>query len=660
MGKKATFIKARLNEFHRKKVSRGKRSEEIRKKRLGEDSSRLVQRVFAKRPLPIAEDQELLLAQFGQSCRLPTPADDLVNLVKSLQEEKPRTDAAKAVVENFVALAKNNLELFHQLLVDENASRIISASVSSTEVPKIFANLHKQLCTVLFSTFEKDPVLLRHHVASRVFSSLAAGSIDLSATMKLIGATVTSYDDAIAVVKDRRIAPIICKLLAAPGTEVSDWLSVLLKITPASEKPQKRSKKEAAMQDNTTLTPESLGTLISDIIDDPVAAPVLHALVTDSNRWSIFSAFVQLPSTTSKRSQRFLMRLLEVGAEGPSHVATQLLDSVLLGAGSELIGNIVDSSFDSNLNFTVQKVLKLLPRADDRAPVFHRRILELVSSRLFDMATHPIAVHVVVSLIDASHALGEKGKFVGAVADSICRPENVMDLLRNANGSLVVRKMIETASHGASTSLLMITVEQHMNSLIFDATGNLIVQQLLRSGTPSTSSAFFRRYLKGEALLTAAQHPSAAHVVHTLFDCVDPPAYAEMCGILKPQCCNLARHLNGRFVVEKMIASQRDVRDSLVRQFIPLAMSKGTQHLLVLLFEHLDNTSKTALVQNVVQPHFRELATNGTSSIVLQKLLQGSSFFSAAIKKWATESLLRELSQNFFGKFVVQILTNWK
>ncbi|CUG33250.1 Hypothetical protein, putative, partial [Bodo saltans] len=628
MGKKATFIKARLHEFHRKKVSRGKRSEEIRKKRLGEDSNRLVQRVLSKRPLPVQEDQELLLKQFGQSCRLPTPADDLVNLVKSLQEEGGRADAAKAVAENMITLAKTDVSLFQSLLVDENASRVISVSVSSTEAPKLFASVHKQLCATIFAAFEAAPALIRHHVSSRVFSALVVGnsSVDLSKIVKLLGETISNYDDALAIVKDRHIAPIICRLLSLPGTEVAEWLSVLLKITPAAEKPLKRAKKDAAVQDNTTLTPESLGSVISSIIDDPIAAPVLHALITDSNRWSIFSALILLPSSTTKRSQRFLIRLLEVGGEGPSAVATQLLDSILLGSGSELIGSIVDSSFDSNLNFTVQKVIQLLPRVNDRASVFHRRILELVSSRLFDMSTHGIAVHVVVTLIDASHALGEKGKYVGAVADSICRPENVMDLLRNSNGSLVVRKMIETSSHGASSSLLMTTVEQHMSSLIYDSTGNLIVQQLLRSGNPSTSSAFFRRYLKGEALLSAAQHAGAAHVVHTLFDCVDPPTFAEMCGILKPQCCNLARHLNGRFVVEKMIPSQKDVRDSLVRQFIPLAMAKGTQHLLVLLFEHLDNSSKTALLQNVVQPHFRQLATNGTSSIVLQKLLQGSPF----------------------------------
>jgi hypothetical protein len=202
-----------------------------------------------------------------------------------------------------------------------------------------------------------------------------------------------------------------------------------------------------------------------------------------------------------------------------------------------------------------------------------------------------------------------------------------------------------------------------MNSLVFDATGNLIVQQLLRSGTPAAAAAFFRRNLKGDAFLSACTHPSASHVVHTLFDCVDPPTFAEMCGALKPHCCNLSRHINGRFIVEKMIPSQRDVREALVRQFVPLTLSKGTQHLIVMLFEHMDNSSKTALLQNIVFPQFRQLSTNGTSSIVLQKLLQGNSFFMTAVKKWVAsqgEGLLRELSQNFFGKFVVQIITSWK
>lgn len=663
MGKKATFIKARLNEFHRKKVSRGKRSEEIRKKRLGTDSSRLVQRVLAKRPLPVLHDQVLLLDQFGQSCRLPVPAEDLVNLVKSLGDEGGNRDTVKAVVEKFCGLAQSDRALFHQLLTDENATRIIAAATSSEDVAKSFASSHKALCNEILSSFEKEPTLVRHHVASRVFTSivLGTGSHELDRVFRLLEAAVTSFDDAIKMVKDRHVATTLCRLLSLPGSKVSDWLSALLKIGPSSEKPVKRSRTEAAIQGNNGS--DALRSVIEDIMDDPIGAPVLHALITDANRLSIFSALVQLSSTTTKRSQRFVMRLLEVGGEGKSELATQLLDEILLGPGSELIGSIVDASFDANMNFTVQKVIKLIPRAD-RAAAFHRRVLDLVSSRLFDMSTHPIAVHVVIALIDASHAMGEKGAFVAAIGESICRPESVVDLIRNTNGGLVVRKLIETSSQTSSAStLLMTTIEQHMSSLIFDATGNHIVQELLRSGSATSAGSFFRRYLKGEALLSASQHLCASHVVHTLFDRVDPPTFAEMCGTLKPHVCNLARHVNGRFVVEKMIASQRDVRESLVRQFIPLSMSKGTQHLLVSLFEHLDNGSKNTLLQNVVLPHFRQLAVNGTSSIVLQKLLQGNPFFLAAVKKWASsqgDGLLRELSQNFFGKFVVQIITNWK
>ena len=100
MGRKATFVKSRYQEFKHKKEQRQKRSDDIRKQRRGgaaaEADTRLVQKVLSTRPLPSKDQQELLFNQFEQACRLPgAPSEDLCRLIRSYASTKSTTAAAR-------------------------------------------------------------------------------------------------------------------------------------------------------------------------------------------------------------------------------------------------------------------------------------------------------------------------------------------------------------------------------------------------------------------------------------------------------------------------------------------------------------------------------------------------------------------------------------
>lgn len=658
MGKKASYIKERLGEIHRRKVARGKHSEKLRLKRHGDDtSSRLIQRVMASKPLPEPQDRLLLLEQFDQACRLPKPAEDLrrllqQNLVDSHLQKEQQT-FLKQIVEKM--LSHPSLD---EVVRDECGSKVLNALVGALQS----AHLEKEigdLTNVLLCCFERDASLLRHHVGCVSMSAVAlnAGKLACERILKIFETSFVTIEEVLEMITERHAASVFLRLLTVYHDPSAHWLSVALRITP-SENPQKKKKARKEEGESRTSAEADLRGLLLRLLDNPVSAPVVHQLVSDENRLTIFTTLGFSSLCSSKRASKFLIRLLEL--DSPT-LATQLLETIFSDEGC--VTTFVDSATDSVANFTCQKVIELLVKVpENKSLVLFRRVLELLTPKLTEMAHHGIGVHVVVCFIDVASKLHEKSKAVKQIADQLCRPENTLEMIRNKHGSLVVRKLIEAcAAHPGTAGLLFSTVEQHMTTLMYDATGNLIVQQLLRSGGPQAANAFFKKYLRGENLVAAAQHPSASHVVFTLLDCVDPQSLTELCGSLKPHVAQLAKHVNGRFIVEKILPLQRDIREALLRQFVPLSMAKGTQHLLLALMNAADQTTRQNLIQNILLPQFRSLATNAVSTIVLQKLLQGSPVFLDAVRKYAAReapTLLRDISQDFYGKFVAQIVNS--
>ena len=204
-------------------------------------------------------------------------------------------------------------------------------------------------------------------------------------------------------------------------------------------------------------------------------------------------------------------------------------------------------------------------------------------------------------------------------------------------------------------------LEQHMSALIYDPTGNLVAQQLIQADGISGAINFYQKFVEAKRCARHGAAPSAAHVLCALFDKGDVQTCTELCGTLKPHVISIAKHLNGRFVCERMLAANRDIRDVVARSFQHLALQKGTQHLLVKLVETMEAGKRNNFFQNVVLPQFVALATNATASIVIQKLLQSSSEFMTAAKEFMKKqpgNVLRDMQQNFHGGFVARILTS--
>jgi len=658
MGKSAAFVKERLGEIHRRKVARTQHTLRLKHKRRGDDNTdRLVQRVQSTKPLPTDEDTKLLLDQVIQACRLPTPADDLCRILDSSEKT-----FILQVARSFENATKECLD---EIIRDECGAKVVGSLITAlkrvSEGPAV--GVLTKFSELILDHFEFNPALLRHHVGSRLLSIVAinCGEAGCQRVLKILRGECASEDDAFELLKDRHAAATLTRLLSVHQDETSAWLSDLLRITspsiPSSTgQAKKKIKKDDACDSLTTERIER----IRFLVEDPIASPVIHAIVSDSNRLTLFKALTFSTILEAKRLSRFFNAILDVTADS-SPLATQLLETVLFDETNSAV--FMDSIFDSVCNFTAQKVLCLIPKADDRISEFHRRVMDLVSPKILEMTRHNIASHVVVSLVEVSSKIHDHGKSFRSVVDALCRSDTTFDLIRDKHSSLVVRKIIEYGAQitnkNGGLALLFSTIEQHITSLMYDSVGNLIVQQMIKASGHQGASTLFKKYLRGEEVLAACQHPSASHVVFTLMECVDPQTLADLCGTLKPHVITLAKHINGRFIVEKMIPLQRDIRETLIRQYVPLSLSKGTQHVLVLLFNAIDNQTRQNLIQNILLPQMRSLATNATSSIVIQKLLQSSPGFLAAAKKWAsTGTALRDLSQDFFGKFVAQIITN--
>jgi hypothetical protein len=566
------------------------------------------------------------------------------------------------------------------------------------------------------------PQLLQHHIASRAFSAVSttSGAADVFDDQKrqtlqnnifsalrsyvespeLDSASTTGEEESVerlsAALKERHVATVIQVLLDISETAsalplaVSRWLLDSLGISSSSSDAQKVMPSSA---------PSSFQTVLGELIEDPVSAPVIHRLVSNRNRVKLLRALDLQVLLTTKRGNRFLCRLLtldsvshtnhessrdapppttqplppEGTAEYESAVATELLDEAVMGTRSDAF-SLAELAFDASGNFVVQRIIALIAHVSDasRQRSFFERVLALLPTpTLRELIVHPVGVHVVLELINTTSKLLKPEKALGNLREALVPLSSILTLLSDKNGSLVLRRLIERGAiagsygrqRGSPSDPVFATLEQHFGSMMMDPQGNLIVQEMLKAMGPASASAFAKKHFAPAAIVGLAQHPSASHVLYALFDLVDGVMQTELCSLLKPHAIDLARHVNGRFIVEKLIPLRRDIREALCRHFVPLASSKGCQHLLVLLVQHLDPTMRENLINNIVIPSLKDLATHaGGGSIALQKLVQQIPQVAASARLHLKKEpqLRRDLMQNFFGKFVVQILDSEK
>ncbi|KEG13691.1 pumilio-repeat, RNA-binding protein [Trypanosoma grayi] len=678
MGKKATFERAHQRQVRHTREQRQRKSAAVKAMRRGEDDSgRLIQYTTTCRSLVTDEKKAMLVEQFAQACRLPAACEDLCMLLRQVAGEYKQAEATRkrlrddnavskatfeSIIDAFLQLEhqaatttdeddeEEPLTLLEEVIQDECGSRVVCALIAAVDAS---ASDEKKALVLdaLIKLFEENETLYEHYVACKVMSALVlhgdhAIQERVLQVLKYHSGTVEQLQ---LQLRNRHSAVTIHHLIEQLPIESIAWLSDTLCATDCIGG-KKKNKTKMVCDDEDNLQE----TLISLILD-PVASPVMRALFLRSANRAAFLRKIEITTLlTTKRGCKFLQETLspELPNWAPEE-AMATLDVVMAACEA----NLVEMCTSSDANFVVQAVIGLIPLTGDPTAVAVRfkGILNVIGPHFSTLSTHYIGVHVVVALVGATLSLSTKA-LAEEIASMLVTRNNVADIVRDPHGSLIVRKLLPLCAVKDSKvgQLLASTIEKDMTSLMYDAIGNLTVQEYIKvRGAENLARSLMK---SGEELASMCQHAYASHVVGCIFDNVGASTHSSLCNALRPHVVVLSRHVNGRFVVEKALGANRDICDLLLRHFTALACEKGTQHVLCALVSNLDQRGKQKVVDLIISG-LTELSTQQCSSIVLQKLMQADEVVLQAVQKELTQKprLRNNLAQNFFGKFVVQI-----
>lgn len=675
MGKAAAFAKSRLHDARRKRDERHQRSVQVRAERLGvSQAERQIQHVVTQRPLPSEADRKLLLGQWMQACRLPGPSADLCALMKhyagletdatAVVGKRPRAESDPAALLRMADIFTKTqstplsvegdegsgededgdlMTVLLDILQSDCGRRVVSTLLECLSV--VDSKKCGEVAKIVLEEFEENEHLSEHHVACRVMSALAQfGTPKVQrGVLDLLRQRAQSLDGVVTLLTDRHTSVTIGNLVKFVPTETTEWLCEMLALSTTTA--PKAAKARQVSEE-----------LLHTLIEDRMAGQVLRQLINATTR-PLFLAHVQLQKLLdSKRGTAFLTALLTAGEEGslPAPTAVAMLDSLLEQTSADL----VSMCLDKRANFVVQKIIQLVLCTGKQHGEQISRLVHVMGggNALASLATHGIGVHVLCTLIETTLKLSANA--ADDLGGMIVTRSNVSDLLCHQHGSLVIRRLMPLLKNRQhKTSQILITaLEQSMTVLLYDQIGNLVVQEYLKNIGTAAASTFGRKLTK-EDLFSMSRNPFASHVVFALLDTVDPATQVLLCNTLKPVAASLATHLNGRFIVERIIAVNRDVREDLARQFLALSCEKGTQHVLTSLVANLDSRGKQSLIEKSIIPNLHAMATHACGSIVLQKIMQSDATVRHAVSEQFSKRphLRNDVAQNFYGKFVVQI-----
>ncbi|EKF39251.1 pumilio-repeat, RNA-binding protein, putative [Trypanosoma cruzi marinkellei] len=680
MGKKANFERAHQRQVQHTREQRKRKVAAARALRIGEDTNgRRIQRNVLPKVRLSDEKKAMLVEQFTQACRLPATAEDLCMLLRSTGAEKTQDDASRKRQREETTMDESNLgtivdaflQLGHQaaittdesdedepmtlledVLQDECGGRVVCALIAALGTSK--NNKKPMVLDAVTKVFEENETLHEHYVACKVMSSLVQyGDREIQErVLRVLQQHAKTVDQLQAQLRNRHSAVTIQHLIEHFPTETLTWLGETLGVTELLA--GKTMAKKKKMKKKTNRDEGELHDTLLLLILDPVASPIMRALISRSVNTSAFLENMDLVKLLeTKRGCKFLQDILSPAlpkwnSEGEANVT---LDIVMESFETKLLE--MCTSIDAN--FVVQAIIGLIPRTEKASTDrYLKQLLKVLGPHLSSLATHYIGVHVVVALVVSSQ-LTLMEDMVEEIAGKIITRNNVADMLCDSNGSLVVRKLLPLCTRKGSKvgQMLLKAINQDMSSLMYDAIGNLTLQEYIKV---CGGEELARKLCKSDELLSMCQHTYASHVVGSLFENVGATTHTNLCHALRPHVLVLSRHLNGRFIVEKAIHANRDICDLLLRHFMELACEKGTQHVLCTLMLNLDQRGKQWVVNTVISG-LADLATQQCGSIVLQKLMLVDALLLAAVKKELAQKprLRNNLAQNFFGKFVVQI-----
>ncbi|EPY24880.1 pumilio-repeat, RNA-binding protein [Strigomonas culicis] len=538
------------------------------------------------------------------------------------------------------------LEEMVQCDVGRRVTVALLAALAATEHAKRGA-----VAKALLELFEENEHLPEHYVACRILSALTRhGTDDVQVgVLDLMRQRGTTWEGVRKMLCDRHTSVTVEHLLQRVPAATAEWLCEVLGLSAAAPKKKKASAKKAAEEEPTAAD-------ITHLVEDPVAGQVMQRLAQTHKANAALLQTLDLDALLeTKRGTALLAQLVSFPADQPpaAKEAAAAVERLYQALGPRLKELCVDKS----ANFVVSRLLQLLPHtgAKSSASALEAFVDKLGGAEeLRTLTQSSIGVHVANTLIDVAIATDAAEE----VAALLMPARHVKEMLTHPQEQLVIRHLMPLVAKKQSKAgqLLLHTINDD-TSLAYDAMGNLVFQDYLKALGPAGASHAARKMMKEDNLLHMCQHASAAHVVHALLDLVDSPTQTALCNALKQYVVQLATHINGRFVVEKLVRVSREVRDELVKQFTFLARSRGTQHLLCTLFACLDARGKQNVVDRVLVPQLSALAIDQCASITLQKLAQADPVAREAMHKMIRENsrLRSDLLQNFYGKFLVRI-----
>ena len=708
MGRKGAVEKSRKAAANVQRQKRAQRTEKARTDRRGvdENASRKLARVVKRRPEPNEEQRKLLSKQMGLAAIVPGASNDLCTLLRAVVGRNQPIAVAASKAEAGKKRARDDDEEQAQddtvddstvpIVIREDAADVLTDAVeglSSKLADIVCDELGARVVTTLISSLAAFHKANAAGAASTVPepSAVVEALLNLEAIAAngAAGAGDDDDEEAVAIEVDERDADYIeptirPKLDVLSLAQHHSARSVVWAMIEHGTKKQQKKIAEALLpiaselavhrhgsiallrlleagEKNAKILAASLMPIIPTLVADPVGYNVAAALINDGNKIHVFDALGDSSRAVKtlnqeKRGSRFLVKLLSV-SEGAKDEALSMVGTVAERIAAPLTNDLETMASDRQGNFLFQALFKAAVAAGN-VPL-QRKLYGAVSKNLLDYCKDKIAVHVVLCFAKHGDAKAIKQPMLGILRSSL------VDLVAHQQGSLVVRTLIQSSGGNESVYGML---EQHIDGLMQDPHGNIVVQELLKVMTSAQRNGFIAKHVK-KNLLALCQHKFAAHVIHGLLDVVDASAHNELSTMLRPHVITLTQHVSGRFIVEKLVAQFKEVRDQLLSNYISLAQMQGTHHVLCQVFLNSDQKTKQKLVSTVIMPSLKDFCCNKCASVLIQKIIQAEQGLPKEKRVLVPElirvftaqrGLPQTLSHDFFGRFVVELINNFQ
>ena len=419
--------------------------------------------------------------------------------------------------------------------------------------------------------------------------------------------------------------------------------------------------------------------IISQLIQDRVGFKIALSLINDRTKLTIVNQLsndskFSLILVQTNRGTRFLIQLLMLDTfedsckkESDNTIIPVNISEVISNASTDVLADLrkvteliaeplipefFNMASSTTLNFLLQAIL-IAASASNCVPI-QKAILDAIKEDIIYLSRHEIGIHVIQAVLNYGSELLQN-----SVTKKLC--SQIKLIMNDQYGTLAIRALLSSKK----ASSIIDALEPYLMELLFDMNGNLIIQCMLRSSTPSYRSKFIQKFILKD-IVNLCQHKYASHVIYDLLDLIEPNQFNAICVKLSDYYVDMAHHISARFIVEKLSKLNPTTRSTLLKSFHQLIYSKGTQGVLLQVYSSSTDNERTSLIESFIMPNIKEIATRKESSIVLQKLIgfeksQENPILIPILKeKMSDASFHNYLLGDFFGRFIIELIKSFK